>query len=121
MGTRVRPLLGNDGEAASHSVPTEDIVEWHAEAHLFAGDLCKSGGRSPVNQGPPVQTNLVLGCLRAENLGATEDSVEVGWWQLHLHFWWDVRRSAELLSQLQQGLQHVLAWLSHTVLSRVKI
>ena len=116
MGTRVRPRLGNDGEAASHSVPSEDAVQRQSEAHLLAGDVGKSGGRSPGNQGPLAQTNLVLGCLRAENLRTAEDNIEVGWRQLHLQFWRDVRRSAELLSNLLQGLHQLLAWLGHAVL-----
>ena len=77
MGTRVRPRLGNDGEAATHSVPTEDAVQRQSEAHLLAGDVGKSGGRSPGNQGPLVQTNLVLGCLRAEDLRTGGDSVQL--------------------------------------------
>ena len=76
MRTGVRPRLGNDGEAASHSVPTEDIVQRHAQAHLLPGDGGKSGGRSPGNQGPLVQTDLVLGCLRVENLRTAEDCVQ---------------------------------------------
>ena len=90
----MRPGLGNDGEAAAHSVPTEDIVQWQSQAHLPAGDGGKSGGRSPGNQGPLVETNLVLGCLRAENLRTAEESVQVGWWQLHLQFWRNVWRPA---------------------------
>ena len=116
VGTRVRPGLGNDGEAASHSVPSEDAVQRQSEAHLLAGDVGKSGGRSPGNQGPLVQTNLVLGCLTAENLRAAEDSVQVWRRQLHLQVWWEVRRSAELLSHLLQARQQLLAWLRRAVL-----
>ena len=112
----MRPGLGNDGEAAAHSVPTEHGVQRHGQAHLLAGDGGKTGGRSPGNQGPLVQTDLVLGCLRVENLRTGEDGVQVGWWQLHLQFWRNVRRSAQLLSQLQEGLQQLLAWLGRTVL-----
>ena len=116
VGTRVRPLLGNDGEAASHSVPTEDVVQRCGEAQLLAWDVGKSGGRSPGSQGPLSQPNLVLGCLRAENLRITEDSIEVGLRQFHLQFWRDMWRSAELLSNLLQGLHQLLAWLGHAVL-----
>ena len=98
------------------SVPTEDVVQRHGQAHLLAGDGGKPGGRSPGNQGPLVETNLVLGCLTVENLRTAQESVEVRQWELHLQLWRNVRRSTQLLSQLQQGLQQLLAGLGQTVL-----
>ena len=73
----MRSWLGHYGEAAPHSVTTEEIVQWGGQTQLLTGYVGKPGGRSPLGQRSLSQTDLVFSSLTVEDLSTAEDRVKL--------------------------------------------
>ena len=112
------PRLWHDRETAAHPVTTEEIVQRCGEAHLLLGQSPEPGRRPPRGQRSLSQADLVLGGLTVEDLDTAEDEVEVGYWPLQLEFWWNMRRSTQLVSQVHDYLENVKIRLGVAILEK---